>query len=591
MNQGASQIYGCLAKALATALEKGTNLKFKGGYYFKNGKNQYFTEEDTVTILGKKINYPKNQQENQSEEQNKGENEIPENDNNFNNNKNNKNEEIEEKQKRGENSENEAKMKQIQLQELNDKFHAIFQQIIWFTYRKNVPKILGQLDSDNGWGCMIRTGQMIYAEALRRFIFKEKANVEIKGKPVADYKLILLISLFQDSEIFHYSIQNIAVQAFKYFQLIPGQWYTPNRICYILKVLHEKFQDIQKTKKQRKKQENYKTMNIQNLMFFNQSNDMPLICEQILQYFCGKDAQVCENVEHIHLQKKQKRIYPELEVLGIKQDTWEQPIVCQQCHKSDKSLVLFLSCRIGVERPQPEYLKILNKLVDIKYSIGIIGGRPKQALYFPGRINDSFVYLDPHYVQDGSMILNGENIKKKIPTFFTNKIQTIPIKDIDSSLAFGFYFENLSEFEEFYQILIRMQKQNPDFFLWIEKKKPSYLSGFCYDEDDLEEEYSQSFKDKIDEKFTVIESEDDIKKMISVDSDDDDISFIFDHDQIEELQRQEKQNEQDINEKKNEGNLTVNQQSEQVQNQNNGQDEQNSPKIIQKQMDSFIENL
>lgn len=32
---------------------------------------------------------------------------------------------------------------------------------------------------------------------------------------------------------------------------------------------------------------------------------------------------------------------------------------------------------------------------------GMIGGKPGKALYFLGlHNNDSFIYLDPHYVQD-----------------------------------------------------------------------------------------------------------------------------------------------------------------------------------------------
>jgi len=31
---------------------------------------------------------------------------------------------------------------------------------------------------------------------------------------------------------------------------------------------------------------------------------------------------------------------------------------------------------------------------------GMIGGKPGKALYFPGMSNkESFIYLDPHYVQ------------------------------------------------------------------------------------------------------------------------------------------------------------------------------------------------
>jgi len=76
-----------------------------------------------------------------------------------------------------------------------------------------------------------------------------------------------------------------------------------------------------------------------------------------------------------------------------------------------------------MDTPEIEYLNIAIKMMDFKYSLGMIGkllfyfnhypplnelilffklfipgGKPKKALYFVGRIDDSFIILDPHYV-------------------------------------------------------------------------------------------------------------------------------------------------------------------------------------------------
>lgn len=64
-------------------------------------------------------------------------------------------------------------------------------KIIWFTYREKL-KIAEDINSDVGWGCMPRVGQMVLAQALLRH-FSHKNQV-------IDQKLYLkIIQPFLDS--------------------------------------------------------------------------------------------------------------------------------------------------------------------------------------------------------------------------------------------------------------------------------------------------------------------------------------------------------------------------------------------------------
>lgn len=61
-------------------------------------------------------------------------------------------------------------------------------------------------------------------------------------------------------------------------------------------------------------------------------------------------------------------------------------------------MLVFIVCVIGMDTPEIEYLNMAIKMMDFKYSLGMIGGKPKKALYFVGRIDDNFIILDPHFV-------------------------------------------------------------------------------------------------------------------------------------------------------------------------------------------------
>jgi cysteine protease ATG4 len=64
------------------------------------------------------------------------------------------------------------------------------------------------------------------------------------------------------------------------------------------------------------------------------------------------------------------------------------------------SVAVISLTRIGLDRPEPKYIGVLDKFIEFEAFRGFIGGKPKKALNFIGKQNDEYIYLDPHYVQE-----------------------------------------------------------------------------------------------------------------------------------------------------------------------------------------------
>eukprot|EP00040_Diaphanoeca_grandis_P015520 m.79282 g.79282 ORF g.79282 m.79282 type:complete len:396 (-) comp25201_c0_seq1:48-1235(-) len=100
----------------------------------------------------------------------------------------------------------------------------------WFTYRRGFPRIgPTTFQSDQGWGCMLRCGQMILAESLfecRRRSTKYTSKVRRE-----------VMSGFADEEKFPYSIHNVALRGSSLMNKDVGAWFGPNCMAQVIRSL------------------------------------------------------------------------------------------------------------------------------------------------------------------------------------------------------------------------------------------------------------------------------------------------------------------------------------------------------------------
>ena len=138
----------------------------------------------------------------------------------------------------------EEELERIRKQNLNvmDSFLEDFRTRFWFTYRRNFPRIEPSLfTTDLGWGCMLRTGQCLMAEALARFFFGRNWRLwQIEDSAQSEKVDIMrkwhakIVSQFIDQSNGEYSVHRLAMEGAKIGTPI-GQWFGPSIIGKVLK--------------------------------------------------------------------------------------------------------------------------------------------------------------------------------------------------------------------------------------------------------------------------------------------------------------------------------------------------------------------
>ncbi|KAI8915179.1 hypothetical protein DFJ77DRAFT_461573 [Powellomyces hirtus] len=116
-------------------------------------------------------------------------------------------------------------------------FFEDFRSRFWMTYRKAYPPIKpSHYTSDSGWGCMLRSGQMMLANALTMHHLGRDWRLSSDEDSRLERVYIKTVSLFMDSPAAPFSIHRIALLGKQYGKNI-GEWFGPTTISHVLKAL------------------------------------------------------------------------------------------------------------------------------------------------------------------------------------------------------------------------------------------------------------------------------------------------------------------------------------------------------------------
>jgi len=312
------------------------------------------------------------------------------------------------------------------------QFLRHFRSRIWVTYRKGFPEISSsKYTSDAGWGCMLRSGQMILAQGLLDHALGRDWRLVKENKAYYD-----LLRSFLDFPIYEcpFSIHNLLV-AGRCFDKPVGQWFGPHAACYML----QQCMDSQET--------GPKVM---------VSGDGTIYLESILSTCTDPDSDNDAQKDDEAAPKESRS-----KILSEGKDSQTNTTGAGAGAGEDQSdgkdekvkelwrpLIILIPVRLGVEKINPVYLEGILRCFQFRQSIGIIGGKPRSSLYFVGFQGKHLLYLDPHHVQQS--VPGTANASKYSHTFHCDDVLSTPISNVDPSIALGFYCRDREDFDDFW---------------------------------------------------------------------------------------------------------------------------------------------
>ena len=337
--------------------------------------------------------------------------------------------------------------KKFQKNETFQNYRNKLNSFIYLSYRKNFNKIKSYrtknfLTSDCGWGCMIRSSQMILARAIYKILKTQGIKDKIERK-------IKTIQYFLDNPI---PKDNIPQQLISYKNNLLKK--NTNKNEAIIKGIYSPF-------------------SIRMI-----SNLGEIFKKSAGEWFSDVNLPLIYNIINSELKViPDLKIYPFLSNIILKDiinDSFEL-INDDNNNNNEENILLydnkkyafkkmgliFVSVRIGLYTISPEYFPSLNELFSCKEYLGFIGGKNFQASYFIGYTDNYVLYIDPHYAQ--SSVENINNIND-IASYNVKDLYELQYKNLQTAMTLGFLFRNLEEFKDLKNFLENYSKKEYSCF-------------------------------------------------------------------------------------------------------------------------------
>uniref|UniRef100_A0A8C1X7I8 Cysteine protease n=1 Tax=Cyprinus carpio TaxID=7962 RepID=A0A8C1X7I8_CYPCA len=310
-----------------------------------------------------------------------------------------------------------------------ESFRRAFSSLLWMTYRRGFPPLDGSvLTSDAGWGCMLRSAQMLLAHGLMLHMMpagwtwpathhQTKDDLEVVDAHVLDDSLResrrdsgkhrrrslgtaldcgsheerthrRIVSWFGDLPSAPFGLHRL-VELGRASGKRAGDWYGPAIVAHIL----------------------------QKAVAASEVSDLAVYVAQNCTVYVGDVLNLCGT---------------------------SRTDLSARCRSGWKSLVLLVPVRLGSDALNPAYTRCVKRLLELRCCMGIIGGKPKHSLFFVGFQDDQLIYLDPHYCQ-AAVDVQQDNFP--LESFHCKTVRKMPFNRMDPSCTVGFYAGSRADFQ------------------------------------------------------------------------------------------------------------------------------------------------
>lgn len=361
-----------------------------------------------------------------------------------------------------------------------ERFRQAFVSRIWMTYRKEFPQLEGtSWTTDCGWGCMLRSGQMLLAQGLLVHlmprdwawpdahqltdvdfeVFRPRSPVRAVGIPIPTALLASprvpntpeksftsdttarmiqkkrpectrdrqaepihhkLLAWFGDQPCAPFGVHEL-VEIGKGSGKKAGDWYGPSIVAHILRKAVAKTSVV---------------------------HDLAVYVAQDCTVYKGDVAHMCD--------------------LSQSQTAHDPPTL------SWRSVIILVPVRLGGEALNPSYIECVKNILKLECCIGIIGGKPKHSLYFVGFQDEQLLYLDPHYCQP---VVDVTQLNFSLESFHCTSPKKMPFSRMDPSCTIGFFAKTKKDFESLcsaVSVALSSSKEKYPIFTFVEGEGQDY---------------------------------------------------------------------------------------------------------------------